>query len=136
LGEGGTCASLPGVYAAVGRRLGYPLRPTNATDPSGERLLALSQDAAGEYLKWLRGEEGIVSKAGFKGLGLKGVSYVKLRDGTRLFTYTDKGEIERAVGQVPYSFDSDMLKALISPTEHIVITFVRTFGGVAQKRVA
>src|SRR5262249_15057556 len=26
LGEGGTCASLPVVYAAVGRRLGYPIR--------------------------------------------------------------------------------------------------------------
>jgi hypothetical protein len=26
LGSGGTCASLPVVYAAVGRRLGYPLR--------------------------------------------------------------------------------------------------------------
>jgi hypothetical protein len=46
-GEGGTCASLPVLYAAVGRRLGYPLRLVHARrhvflrwdDPvSGERL--------------------------------------------------------------------------------------------------
>jgi hypothetical protein len=30
LGDGGTCASLPVVYAAVGRRLGYPIRLVSA----------------------------------------------------------------------------------------------------------
>jgi len=46
LGEGGTCASLPVVYAAVGRRLGYPLKLartmnhcfTRWDDPKGERF--------------------------------------------------------------------------------------------------
>src|SRR5262249_14324829 len=51
-GEGGTCASLPVLYAAIGRRLGYPLkivkaigkRGTNShffcrwDDPGGERF--------------------------------------------------------------------------------------------------
>jgi len=46
LGQGGTCASLPVVYAAVGRRLGYPLKLVSAMrhqfvrwdDPDGERF--------------------------------------------------------------------------------------------------
>jgi hypothetical protein len=46
LGKGGTCASLPVVYAAVGRLLGYPLRLVHAMrhcfvrwdDPAGERF--------------------------------------------------------------------------------------------------
>jgi hypothetical protein len=46
LGDGGTCASLPVVYAAVGRRLGYPLRLVSARrhlfarwdEPHGERF--------------------------------------------------------------------------------------------------
>jgi len=46
LGEGGTCASLPVVYAAVGRRLGYPIKLVSALrhlfvrwdDPEGERF--------------------------------------------------------------------------------------------------
>ncbi len=51
LGQGGTCASLPVVYAAVGRRLGYPLKLVTARtirqaghvfvrwdDPNGERF--------------------------------------------------------------------------------------------------
>jgi hypothetical protein len=45
-GDGGTCATMPVVYAAVGRRLGYPLRLAQARrhllarwdDPRGERL--------------------------------------------------------------------------------------------------
>lgn len=46
MGEGGTCASLPVIYAAVGRRLGYPLRLVEAKrhlfvrwdEPGGERF--------------------------------------------------------------------------------------------------
>jgi hypothetical protein len=50
LGAGGTCASLPVVYAAVGRRLGYPIKLVTARgmntghvfcrwdDPEGERV--------------------------------------------------------------------------------------------------
>jgi hypothetical protein len=46
LGAGGTCASLPVVYAAVGRRLGYPLKLVCTTrhlfvrwdEPGGERF--------------------------------------------------------------------------------------------------
>jgi hypothetical protein len=46
LGDGGTCASLPVVYVAVGRRLGYPLKLVTACqhvfarwdDPGGERF--------------------------------------------------------------------------------------------------
>jgi hypothetical protein len=39
-GKGGTCASLPVIYAAVGRRLGYPLRLVTALGPScGHRFL-------------------------------------------------------------------------------------------------
>jgi hypothetical protein len=45
-GKGGTCTSLPVVYVAVGRRLGYPLKLVTTTqhlfarwdDPGGERL--------------------------------------------------------------------------------------------------
>jgi hypothetical protein len=46
IGQGGTCASLPVVYAAVGRRLGYPIRLVATSghlfcrwhDPGGERF--------------------------------------------------------------------------------------------------
>jgi hypothetical protein len=46
LGDGGTCASLPVVYAAVGRRLGYPIRLVSTRrhlfarwdEPDGERF--------------------------------------------------------------------------------------------------
>jgi hypothetical protein len=39
-GKGGTCASLPVIYAAVGRRLGYPLRLVSALGPAcGHRFL-------------------------------------------------------------------------------------------------
>lgn len=45
-GKGGTCVSMPVVYAAVGRRLGYPLKLVSSKghlfvrwdDPNGERL--------------------------------------------------------------------------------------------------
>jgi hypothetical protein len=40
LGEGGTCASLPVVYVAVGRRLGYPLKLVSAKGPKWGHLFA------------------------------------------------------------------------------------------------
>jgi hypothetical protein len=39
-GEGGTCASIPVVYVAVGRRLGYPLRLVRAKGPTHGHLFA------------------------------------------------------------------------------------------------
>src|SRR5260370_30438785 len=52
LGDGGTCASLPVVYVAVGRRLGYPLRLVSAKQhffvrwegPGGERFTVEAND--------------------------------------------------------------------------------------------
>jgi hypothetical protein len=44
LGEGGTCASLPVIYAAVGRRLGYPLKLVGVK----RHLLVRWEEASGE----------------------------------------------------------------------------------------
>jgi hypothetical protein len=54
-GRGGTCASLPVLYAAVGRRLGYPLKLVRTTqhlflrwdDPGGERFNVEISNAGG-----------------------------------------------------------------------------------------
>lgn len=65
-GRGGTCASLPVLYAAVGRRLGYPLRLVRTArhqfvrwdDPDGERFnveindTGLNRHPDGFYLTW------------------------------------------------------------------------------------
>lgn len=66
-GRGGTCASLPVLYAAVGRRLGYPLRLATTArhlfirwdDPCGERFNIEISNAGGvdtpsdeHYLDW------------------------------------------------------------------------------------
>jgi hypothetical protein len=48
-GQGGTCASLPVVYAAVGRRLGYPIKLVLTRAGELEHLFA-RWDGAGEYL--------------------------------------------------------------------------------------
>jgi hypothetical protein len=40
LGEGGTCASIPVVYAAVGRRLGYPIKLVSARGRMSGHLFA------------------------------------------------------------------------------------------------
>ncbi|MGL4552545.1 MAG: hypothetical protein ACRC33_15335 [Gemmataceae bacterium] len=42
LGEGGTCASLPVVYAAVGRRLGYPLKLVSTR----------TKDTGHQFVRW------------------------------------------------------------------------------------
>ncbi len=47
-GDGGTCASLPVLYAAVGRRLGYPLRLVPARGTSFNHLFVRWDDPAGE----------------------------------------------------------------------------------------
>lgn len=65
-GQGGTCSSLPPLFLAVGRRLGYPLKLVTAYrhlfvrwhDPDGERLnfectsLGLTSYPDGHYLTW------------------------------------------------------------------------------------
>lgn len=65
-GRGGTCASLPVLFAAVGRRLGYPLRLVTTArhlfarwdDPSGERFnveingTGLNTHPDEHYLTW------------------------------------------------------------------------------------
>jgi hypothetical protein len=65
-GPGGTCASLPVLYAAVGRRLGYPLRLVETArhlfvrwdDPAGERFnveinaTGLNTHPDEHYLDW------------------------------------------------------------------------------------
>jgi hypothetical protein len=50
LGEGGTCASLPVLYVAVGRRLGYPLKlaTTRVKDKPWGHLFVRWDDPAGE----------------------------------------------------------------------------------------
>lgn len=48
LGGGGTCASLPVVYAAVGRRLGYPLRLVATRTRASGHLFVRWDDPGGE----------------------------------------------------------------------------------------
>lgn len=43
-GEGGTCATLPVVYAAVGRRLGYPIKLVSAMSRTTGHLFARWED--------------------------------------------------------------------------------------------
>src|SRR5262249_10838641 len=50
LGKGGTCASIPVVYAAVGRRLGYPMKIVSAKGPGFDHLLARWDNGQGERL--------------------------------------------------------------------------------------
>lgn len=45
-GDGGTCASLPVVYAAVGRRLGYPIRLATTRNKTSGHLFARWEDPA------------------------------------------------------------------------------------------
>lgn len=48
LGEGGTCASLPVVYAAVGRRLGYPLKLVMSSSATAGHLFVRWDEPGGE----------------------------------------------------------------------------------------
>jgi hypothetical protein len=57
-GDGGTCASLPVVYAAVGRRLGYPLKLVEAKAGNLGHLFA----------RWEEGKERFNIEATHKGL--------------------------------------------------------------------
>jgi hypothetical protein len=47
-GPGGTCATLPIIYTAVGRRLGYPLRLVSAWGPKWEHLFCRWDEPGGE----------------------------------------------------------------------------------------
>lgn len=47
-GDGGTCATLPVLYAAVGRRLGYPLKLVSAMGKEWGHVFARWDDPAGE----------------------------------------------------------------------------------------
>jgi hypothetical protein len=49
-GEGGTCATLPVVYAAVGRRLGYPIRLVSAKGDTATHLFCRWEEPGGERL--------------------------------------------------------------------------------------
>src|SRR5262249_25642411 len=59
LGPGGTCATLPVVYAAVGRRLGYPLRLVSAWGPKWGHLLCGWDDPHGERFNTDANETGV-----------------------------------------------------------------------------
>ena len=48
LGDGGTCATIPVVYTAIGRRLGYPLKLVAAKTKSCGHLLCRWDDPGGE----------------------------------------------------------------------------------------
>jgi hypothetical protein len=77
-GLGGTCSSLPVLYAAVGRRLGYPLRLARTAhhqfarwdEPGGERLnlectvLGLDSPPDEYYLTWPVRVDPLEAKAG------------------------------------------------------------------------
>jgi hypothetical protein len=49
-GPGGTCATLPVVYAAVGRRLGYPIRLVSAKGDTATHLFCRWEATGGERL--------------------------------------------------------------------------------------
>ena len=49
-GEGGTCASLPVAWAAVGRRLGYPIKLVSTMRERAAHLFARWDDPKGERL--------------------------------------------------------------------------------------
>ncbi|MGL4554317.1 MAG: hypothetical protein ACRC33_24405 [Gemmataceae bacterium] len=48
LGDGGTCASLPVVYAAVGRRVGYPLKLVSTSTATAGHLFVRWDEPLGE----------------------------------------------------------------------------------------
>jgi hypothetical protein len=50
LGKGGVCASLPVVYAAVGRRLGYPIKLVKARSATAGHVFCRWDDPKGERL--------------------------------------------------------------------------------------
>ena len=50
LGDGGTCASIPVVLAAVGRRLGYPIKIVEAKGAKWEHMFARWDEPGGERL--------------------------------------------------------------------------------------
>jgi hypothetical protein len=47
-GDGGTCATMPVVYAAVGRRLGYPMKLVLARGPGANHVFARWEGPGGE----------------------------------------------------------------------------------------
>ncbi len=47
-GPGGTCATMPVLYAAVGRRLGYPIKLVSAYGGTANHLFARWDDPSGE----------------------------------------------------------------------------------------
>ena len=47
-GDGGTCGSMPVVYAAVGRRLGYPIKLAEAMGPGAKHCFARWEGENGE----------------------------------------------------------------------------------------
>lgn len=50
LGDGGTCSSLPVVVAAVGRRLGYPIKLVTCLGPQYGHVFARWDDGSGQHL--------------------------------------------------------------------------------------
>jgi hypothetical protein len=63
-GEGGTCATLPIVYAAVGRRLGYPIKLASCLNKQsgGGHLFARWDDPNGERVNMEVNETGMSSE--------------------------------------------------------------------------
>jgi len=59
LGEGGTCATIPVVLAAVGRRLGYPIKLVATRTPKWGHLFARWDDPKGERLNLEATAEGL-----------------------------------------------------------------------------
>src|SRR5262249_22189348 len=68
------------------------------TDPSGLVLVADGADLANEYVKWLRGEGGVIKDAGFTGPRITGVDKVRLADCHYQITYNNEAEVLLAWG--------------------------------------
>ena len=58
-GDGGTCASLPVLYTAVGRHLGYPLKLVSSWGPKANHLFCRWDDPAGERFNVEANETGV-----------------------------------------------------------------------------
>ena len=58
-GEGGTCASLPVLYTAIGRRLRYPLKLVSSWGPKACHLFCRWDDPAGERFNVEGNETGV-----------------------------------------------------------------------------
>src|SRR5262249_43308544 len=105
------------------------------TDPSGLRLFADGKNIAQEYLKFLRGQAGSISRAGFKWQGLTGVNMRRLDDGRYLFTASDPDAVKNAAAKFRtrgWEEDAARLDALLAEKDHAEIRWVVSPGSRYQ----